>query len=180
MRGTFANIRIRNEMVPGTEGGYTTHVPTGDDISIYDAAVRYQGEETPLVVFAGKEYGTGSSRDWAAKGTRLLGVRAVIAESFERIHRSNLIAMGVLPVVLPDGVSRKTLGLVGDETVDLTLPEGTDPFAPRQALDLTIRHGDGTSQTVTVRSRIDTGPEMDYFRAGGILQFVLNKLVEAA
>ncbi len=180
MRGTFANIRIRNEMVPGTEGGYTTHVPTGDDISIYDAAVRYQGEETPLVVFAGKEYGTGSSRDWAAKGTRLLGVRAVIAESFERIHRSNLIAMGVLPVVLPDGVSRKTLGLVGDETVDLTLPAGTDPFAPRQELDLTIRRGDGTSQTVTVRSRIHTGPEMDYFRAGGILQFVLNKLVEAA
>ena len=180
MRGTFANIRIRNEMVPGTEGGYTTHVPTGDDISIYDAAVRYQGEETPLVVFAGKEYGTGSSRDWAAKGTRLLGVRAVIAESFERIHRSNLIAMGVLPVVLPDGVSRKALGLVGDETVDLTLPAGTDRFAPRQELDLTIRRGDGTSQTVTVHSRIDTGPEMDYFRAGGILQFVLNKLVEAA
>ena len=122
VRGTFANIRIRNEMVPGTEGGYTTHVPTGQDISIYDAAVRYQGEETPLVVFAGKEYGTGSSRDWAAKGTRLLGVRAVIAESFERIHRSNLIAMGVLPVVFEDGASRKTLGLTGDETVDLTLP----------------------------------------------------------
>ncbi|MDE0350419.1 MAG: aconitate hydratase AcnA, partial [Gammaproteobacteria bacterium] len=180
MRGTFANIRIRNEMVPGTEGGYTTHVPTGEDISIYDAAVRYQGEETPLVVFAGKEYGTGSSRDWAAKGTRLLGVRAVVAESFERIHRSNLIAMGVLPVVFPDGVSRKTLGLVGDETVDLTLPEGADPFAPRQELDLTIRRADGTSETVAVRSRIDTRTEMDYFRAGGILQFVLNKLVEAA
>ena len=180
MRGTFANIRIRNEMVPGTEGGYTTHVPTGEDISIYDAAVRYQGEETPLVVFAGKEYGTGSSRDWAAKGTRLLGVRAVIAESFERIHRSNLIAMGVLPAVFPDGVSRRTLGLVGDETVDLTLPEGAEPFAPRQALDLTIRRTDGTGETVTVQSRIDTRTEMDYFRAGGILQFVLNKLVEAA
>ena len=180
MRGTFANIRIRNEMVPGTEGGYTTHVPTGEGISIYDAAVRYQGEETPLVVFAGKEYGTGSSRDWAAKGTRLLGVRAVIAESFERIHRSNLIAMGVLPAVFPDGVSRRTLGLVGDETVDLTLPEGAEPFAPRQALDLTIRRTDGTGETVTVQSRIDTRTEMDYFRAGGILQFVLNKLVEAA
>jgi len=180
MRGTFANIRIRNEMVPGTEGGYTTHVPTGEDISIYDAAVRYQGEETPLVVFAGKEYGTGSSRDWAAKGTRLLGVRAVVAESFERIHRSNLIAMGVLPAVFPDGVSRKTLGLVGDERVDLTLPAGAEPFAPRQELDLTIRRADGTSETVAVRSRIDTRTEMDYFRAGGILQFVLNKLVEAA
>ena len=105
MRGTFANIRIRNEMVPGVEGGYTTHVPTGDRISIYDAAVRYQGEDTPLVVFAGKEYGTGSSRDWAAKGTRLLGVRAVIAESFERIHRSNLIGMGVLPLVFSEGES---------------------------------------------------------------------------
>ncbi len=180
MRGTFANIRIRNEMVPGTEGGYTTHVPTGEDISIYDAAVRYRGEETPLVVFAGKEYGTGSSRDWAAKGTRLLGVRAVVAESFERIHRSNLVAMGVLPAVFPDGVSRTTLGLVGDETVDLTLPDGAEPFAPRQELDLTIRRADGASETVTVQSRIDTRTEMDYFRAGGILQFVLNKLVEAA
>ena len=180
MRGTFANIRIRNEMVPGLEGGYTTHVPTGERISIYDAAVRYQGEETPLVVFAGREYGTGSSRDWAAKGTRLLGVRAVIAESFERIHRSNLIAMGVLPVVFPDGVSRETLGLAGDETVDLTLPEGVDDFAPRQDLDLTVHRPDGTRETVAVRSRIDTRTEMDYFRAGGILQFVLNKLVEAA
>ncbi len=180
MRGTFANIRIRNEMVPGTEGGYTTHVPTGQDISIYDAAVRYQGEGTPLVVFAGKEYGTGSSRDWAAKGTRLLGVRAVIAESFERIHRSNLIAMGVLPVVFEDGASRKTLGLTGDETVDLTLPASVEAFAPRQELDLTVRRADGSSQTITVRSRIDTRTELDYFRAGGILQFVLNKLVEAA
>ena len=180
MRGTFANIRIRNEMVPELEGGYTKHVPTGEHISIYDAAVRYQGEDTPLVVFAGKEYGTGSSRDWAAKGTRLLGVRAVIAESFERIHRSNLIAMGVLPVVFQDGASRATLELTGDETVDLALPEGVEAFEPRQDLDLTVHRPDGTSETVTVRSRIDTRTEMDYFRAGGILQFVLNKLVEAA
>ena len=179
-RGTFANIRIRNEMAPGAEGGYTTHIPSGDNISIYDAAVRYQGEATPLVVFAGKEYGTGSSRDWAAKGTRLLGVRAVIAESFERIHRSNLIAMGVLPLAFQDGTTRKSLGLVGDEIVDLARPAGVDAPAPRQDLDLTIRRADGTTETMAVRSRVETQTEMEYFQAGGILQFVLNRLVEAA
>ena len=177
MRGAFANIRIRNEMVPGVEGGYTIHVPTGDRISIYDAAMRYQGEATPLVIFAGKEYGTGSSRDWAAKGTRLLGVRAVIAESFERIHRSNLIGMGVLPLVFSEGESRHSLELAGDEFVDITLPDGAVGIEPRQHLDLTIRREDGSTQTFVVQSRLDTENEIAYYRAGGILQFVLNKLV---
>ena len=179
MRGTFANIRIRNEMVPGVEGGYTTHIPTGDRISIYDAAVRYQGEATPLVIFAGKEYGTGSSRDWAAKGTRLLGVRAVIAESFERIHRSNLIGMGVLPLVFTEGESRSTLGLTGEEFVDISMPEDTGEIAPRQNLDLTIRRSDGSTTTFVVQSRLDTDNEIQYYRVGGILQFVLNNLVAA-
>ncbi len=179
MRGAFANIRIRNEMVPGVEGGYTTHIPTGDRISIYDAAVRYQGEGTPLVIFAGKEYGTGSSRDWAAKGTRLLGVRAVIAESFERIHRSNLIGMGVLPLVFSGGESRSTLGLTGEEFVDISMPEDAGEIAPRQSLDLTIRRSDGSTETVVVQSRLDTENEIQYYRVGGILQFVLNKLVSS-
>ena len=179
MRGAFANIRIRNEMVPGVEGGYTTHIPTGDRISIYDAAVRYQGEGTPLVIFAGKEYGTGSSRDWAAKGTRLLGVRAVIAESFERIHRSNLIGMGVLPLVFSGGESRSTLGLTGEEFVDISMPEDAGEIATRQNLDLAIRRSDGSTETVVVQSRLDTENEIQYYRVGGILQFVLNKLVSS-
>ena len=180
VRGTFANIRIRNEMTPAKEGGYTKHVPTGETISIYDAAVRYQGEDTPLVVFAGKEYGTGSSRDWAAKGTRLLGVRAVVAESFERIHRSNLAQMGVLPVVFSDGASRRSLGLTGAEIIDITFPAGVDDITPRQALTLVIHRPDGESERVAVQSRLDTQDEIAYFKAGGILQFVLNKLVNAA
>ena len=180
VRGTFANIRIRNEMTPDKEGGYTKHVPTGETISIYDAAVRYQGEDTPLVVFAGQEYGTGSSRDWAAKGTRLLGVRAVVAESFERIHRSNLAQMGVLPVVFSDGASRRSLGLTGAETIDITLPAGVHDITPRQALTLVIHRPGGESERVAVQSRLDTQDEIAYFKAGGILQFVLNKLVDAA
>ena len=132
MRGTFANIRINNEMTPEREGGYTRHIPTGDQLAIYDAAMRYQGSDTPLVVFAGKEYGTGSSRDWAAKGTRLLGVKAVVAESFERIHRSNLIGMGVLPLEFLGGETRRTLKLTGDETVDIELPDGVTDAKPRQ------------------------------------------------
>ena len=180
MRGTFANIRIRNDMTPQREGGYTRHIPTGDELSIYDAAVRYQGEETPLVVFAGKEYGTGSSRDWAAKGTRLLGVRAVIAESFERIHRANLIGMGVLPLEFAPGESRQTLRLSGAETVDVALPETVADAAPRQELRLRINREDGTTTETTVRSRIDTDNEVAYFKSGGILQFVLNNLVKAA
>ena len=180
MRGTFANIRIRNEMTPKREGGYTRHIPTGDELSIYDAAIRYQGEETPLVVFAGKEYGTGSSRDWAAKGTRLLGVRAVVAESFERIHRANLIGMGVLPLEFSAGESRKTLRLTGAETVDIALPENISEVTPRQELRLRIHFEDGSTAETNVRSRIDTDNEVAYFKCGGILQFVLNNLVKAA
>ena len=180
MRGTFANIRIKNEMTPQREGGYTRHIPTGDELSIYDAAVRYQGEETPLVVFAGKEYGTGSSRDWAAKGTRLLGVKVVIAESFERIHRSNLIGMGVLPVEFVSGESRATLRLTGAETVDVALPDGVAEITPRQELLLRINREDGTTTETRVRSRLDTDNEIEYFKCGGILQFVLNNLVRAA
>ena len=180
MRGTFANIRIRNEMTPEREGGFTRHIPTGDELAIYDAAVRYQGVGTPLVVFAGKEYGTGSSRDWAAKGTRLLGVGAVIAESFERIHRSNLIGMGVLPLEFEDGESRSTLGLTGDETVDIELPANVPGAVPRQELVLRVHRPDGSVTETTVRSRLDTETEIEYFRCGGILQFVLNKRLAAA
>ena len=180
MRGTFANIRIRNEMTPDREGGYTRHIPTGDELAIYDAAMRYQGTGTPLVVFAGKEYGTGSSRDWAAKGTRLLGVNAVIAESFERIHRANLIGMGVLPLEFQPSESRASLRLEGDETVDIALPEGVAGATPRQELSLTINRADGTATETTVRSRLDTKTEIDYFRCGGILQYVLNRRLEAA
>jgi aconitate hydratase len=179
MRGTFANIRIRNEMVPGVEGGYTRHVPSGDQVSIYDAAVRYQGEGTPLVVIAGKEYGTGSSRDWAAKGTRLLGVKAVIAESFERIHRSNLIGMGVLPLQFREGEGRASLNLSGEEIVDVRLPDGVTEISPRQDIEVVIKSGTDTRR-VTVQSRLDTENEIAYFKSGGILQYVLNNLVREA
>ena len=178
MRGTFANIRIRNEMTPEREGGYTRHLTTGEELAIYDAAMRYQGEGTPLVVFAGKEYGTGSSRDWAAKGTRLLGVRAVVAESFERIHRSNLIGMGVLPLEFAPGESRHTLALTGDEQMDILLPPGAEA-SPRQELILRLRRQDGSVAETRVCSRIDTDNEAAYFKSGGILQFVLDKLVAA-
>ncbi len=180
MRGTFANIRIKNEMVPGVEGGYTKHIPTGDTLSIYDAAMRYQGEDTPLVVIAGKEYGTGSSRDWAAKGTRLLGVKAVVAESYERIHRSNLIGMGVLPLQFKEGDGRASLKLSGDEVLDIRMPEGTTEITPRQTLLLTVRDADGSEQIIEVLSRLETDNEIAYFKCGGILQFVLNNLVAAA
>ncbi len=174
MRGTFANIRIKNQMVPGVEGGVTIHYPSGEELPIYDAAMRYQSEATPLVIFAGKEYGTGSSRDWAAKGTRLLGVRAVIAESFERIHRSNLVGMGVLPAVFTDGTTWKSLGLKGDETVTiLGLAEG---LKPRQTLEAEITFADGKVQRVPLTCRIDTLDELDYFRHGGILPYVLRQL----
>ena len=180
MRGTFANIRIRNAMTPNREGGYTRHIPSGDELSIYDAAMRYQGEGTPLVVFAGAEYGTGSSRDWAAKGTRLLGVQAVIAESFERIHRSNLIGMGVLPLEFDGGDSHASLGLTGDETVDIALPKDAAGISPRQELMLRINRADGSTSEVRVHSRLDTDNEIAYFKRGGILQYVLDKLVAAA
>lgn len=180
MRGTFANTRIRNEMVPGVEGGYTKHVPTGDELSIFDAAMRYQSEETALVVIAGKEYGTGSSRDWAAKGTRLLGVQAVLAESFERIHRSNLIGMGVLPLQFLDGEGRASLGLTGDELVSIDYVAKGTSLTPRQQFAVTITRADGSTSQASLLSRLDTENEISYFKAGGILQYVLNNLVAEA
>ncbi len=178
MRGTFANIRIKNEMLSGVEGGYTKYIPSGEEMSIYDAAMRYQAEGTPLVVLAGKEYGTGSSRDWAAKGTRLLGVKAVIAESFERIHRSNLVGMGVLPLVFKDGVTRKSLNLVGDETISLKgLSAG---LRPHMDVELTITRKDGSTESTTLLCRLDTEDELAYFKNGGILQYVMRNLVSAA
>jgi aconitate hydratase len=174
MRGTFANIRIKNQMVPGVEGGVTTHQPDGERLPIYDAAMRYKQEGVPLVIFAGREYGTGSSRDWAAKGTRLLGVRAVIAQSFERIHRSNLIGMGVLPLVFEEGTSWQTLGIKGDEIVTIRgLAEG---LQPRQRLSAEIRSPEGEVKNVPLICRIDTLDELEYFNNGGILHYVLRQL----
>jgi aconitate hydratase len=174
MRGTFANIRLRNEMVPGTEGGYTAMKPGGEPMFIYDAAMEYQTSGTPLVVIAGKEYGTGSSRDWAAKGTILLGVRAVIAESFERIHRSNLVGMGVLPLEFTNGETRQSLGLTGFETYDIV---GLDAsLRPRATLIVRAKGHDGTKE-FKVLARIDTPEEMQYYRHGGILPYVLRQLV---
>ena len=178
MRGTFANIRIRNEMAPGTEGGVTRHMPDGEVMSIYDASMKYQEQGIPLMVIAGKEYGTGSSRDWAAKGTRLLGVKAVLAESFERIHRSNLVGMGILPLQFKDGADRKSLKLDGSETFDLTGLDGE--IKPGMDLTLAIHRADGAVETVAVLCRIDTVDEVEYYRTGGILQYVLNTLAEAA
>jgi aconitate hydratase len=173
MRGTFANIRLRNEMAPDTVGGVTRHMPDGAPMTIYDASMKYQKEGTPLVVIAGKEYGTGSSRDWAAKGTRLLGVRAVIAESFERIHRSNLIGMGVLPLQFKEGVTRLTLGLDGSELFDIA---GIARLEPRTDVAVVLRRANGKTETVTVRCRIDTEDELNYYRHGGILQYVLRQM----
>ena len=177
MRGTFANIRIKNQMVPGVEGGVTIHYPSGERLPIYDAAMRYQAENVPLVIFAGREYGTGSSRDWAAKGTRLLGVRAVIAQSFERIHRSNLVGMGVLPLVMEEGTSWQTLGLKGDEKVTI---RGIADLKPRQIATAEIICVDGRKLDVPVLVRIDTLDELEYFRNGGILHYVLRNLVKQA
>ena len=174
MRGTFANVRIRNELAPGTEGGVTRHMPDGRETSMFEAAMDYSAEETPLVVIAGKEYGTGSSRDWAAKGTRLLGVKAVIAESFERIHRSNLVGMGVLPLLFPDGVTRKSLGLDGTELIDL---EGVAAgVTPAMTIACRIRRADGRTESLDLLCRIDTAEEAEYFRHGGILHYVLRGL----
>ncbi|WP_299440499.1 aconitate hydratase AcnA [uncultured Rhodospira sp.] len=173
MRGTFANIRIRNEMVPHSEGGVTKHMPAGDVMPIYDAAMKYKADGVPLVVVAGKEYGTGSSRDWAAKGTVLLGVKAVIAESFERIHRSNLVGMGVLPLQFNEGVTRQTLGLDGSETFTIT---GVADIQPRQDVAVTLTRTDGSTVEVVTSCRIDTLDELEYFRNGGILPYVLRSL----
>ncbi|UUL81541.1 aconitate hydratase AcnA [Sphingomonas qomolangmaensis] len=171
MRGTFANIRIKNEMVPGVEGGMSRY--EGETMPIYDAAMRHKADGTPLVVIAGKEYGTGSSRDWAAKGTNLLGVRAVITESFERIHRSNLVGMGVLPLQFAEGVTRQTLGLTGDETFTIT---GVANIRPRQDVEVQLVRADGSSESFMTKCRIDTVNELEYFLNGGILHYVLRKL----
>jgi len=177
MRGTFGNIRLANELVAGTTGGVTRHMPSGEKMSIYDAAMKYAGEEVPLIVFGGKEYGTGSSRDWAAKGTALLGIKAVVAESFERIHRSNLIGMGVLPLQFAEGVTRAGLNLDGSETFDLTGIAGG--ITPGMTITLTITRADGSRMETPLLCRIDTAGEAEYYRHGGILPFVLRSLAAA-
>jgi aconitate hydratase len=176
VRGTFANIRLKNQMVPGVEGGWTRHMPDGEKMSIYDAARKYKAEGVPLVVIAGKEYGSGSSRDWAAKGTLLLGVRAVIAETFERIHRSNLVQMGVLPLQFLDGESAQSLGLAGEEKYDV---EGVlaSVASPDRPVDVTAVTPSGKKIEFKVKARIDTPQEAEYYRSGGILPYVLRQLI---
>ena len=174
-RGTFANVRIKNLMVPGTEGGVTVHYPSGEQMSIFDAAMRYQKENVPLIILTGHEYGTGSSRDWAAKGTRLLGVKAVVAASFERIHRSNLVGMGVLPLQFLDGVTAQSLGLDGSQT--FSIGGLSDAIQPGTRLTLEIQTKDKQMRYVPVKLRIDTPIEVDYYRHGGILPFVLRQLL---
>ena len=176
LRGTFANIRLRNQLAPGTEGGVTIHIPSGEQTSIYEAAMRYAEQNTPLIVLAGKEYGTGSSRDWAAKGTFLLGVRAVIAESFERIHRSNLLGMGVLPLEFNDGDTWQDLGLDGHERYTI---EGLETLKPGERLTVRAVAEDGSETTFPARARIDSQGELEYYRNGGILQYVLRQLAAA-
>ena len=175
MRGTFANIRLRNQLAPGTEGSWTLHLPDGEKLYIYDASVKYREEGVPLLVIAGKEYGSGSSRDWAAKGTRLLGVRAVLAESYERIHRSHLVGMGVLPLEFKPGENRESLGLTGHEVFDI---EGVATLAPRKEAAVHAKSADGKVKTFTVRIRVDTPEEVSYYRHGGILQYVLRQMLE--
>ena len=176
VRGTFANIRLKNAMVPGVEGGVTLHVPSGERMDIYDAAERYRAEATPLVVLAGKEYGSGSSRDWAAKGTLLLGVRAVIAESYERIHRSNLVGMGVLPLQFQAGENAETLGLTGHER--LTIRGLASGLAPRQDVAVEVERPDGTRGSFSATARLDTPVDIRYYANGGILQTVLRKMLK--
>jgi len=174
MRGTFANVRIKNQMMGGKEGGLTRY--KGEEMPIYDAAMKYVADGMPTVIFGGEEYGTGSSRDWAAKGTQLLGVKAVITRSFERIHRSNLVGMGVLPLQFMGTDSATSLGIKGDETISI---EGLDDIRPQQELTLVIRRADGSEQKVKVKSRIDTTIEVDYYKHGGILPYVLRELMAA-
>jgi aconitate hydratase len=176
MRGTFANIRLHNEMALGVTGGVTRHIPSGELLSIYDAAMRYQEEEMPLVIIAGKDYGIGSSRDWAAKGPLLLGVKAVIAESFERIHRSNLIGMGILPLVFTEGVTRLTLNLEGSERFDI---EGLEQkIHPKMMMTARIHRPDGTQESIPLLCRIDTENEVEYYKNGGILHYVIRQLMK--
>jgi aconitate hydratase len=174
VRGTFANIRLRNQLAPGTEGGWTLFLPGGEKMSIYDAAVKYREAGVPLVVIAGKEYGSGSSRDWAAKGTRLLGARAVIAESYERIHRSNLIGMGVLPLEFQKGENRESLGLTGQEVFST---EGVEALAPGKTITVRAKSDDGKEKQFTATARVDTPEEVSYYRHGGILQYVLRQML---
>ncbi|HFQ15519.1 MAG TPA: aconitate hydratase, partial [Rhodobacteraceae bacterium] len=175
MRGTFANVRIKNQMLDGVEGGFTLHQPDGEKMPIYDAAMKYREQGVPLVVFAGREYGTGSSRDWAAKGTVLLGVRAVIVQSFERIHRSNLIGMGVLPLVFHDGKSWRDYAITGTETVSIT---GLSSITPRAEMVAIITREDGSSEEIPLLCRIDTEDELAYYNNGGILHYVLRNLAK--
>jgi aconitate hydratase len=175
VRGTFADVRLRNLLAPGTEGGVTRHQPSGDQLSIFEAAERYAADGVPLLVIAGKEYGSGSSRDWAAKGTFMLGVRAVIAESYERIHRSNLIGMGVLPLQFLPGESPDGLGLTGEESYEVVgIEQG---LAPGRRLDVTATDASGSVRRFQAQTRIDTAVELSYYRHGGILQFVLRQLM---
>jgi aconitate hydratase len=175
MRGTFANVRLRNQLVPGVEGSVTRHLPDGEQLGVFDAAMKYKGEGVPLLVIAGKEYGSGSSRDWAAKGTLMLGVRAVIAESYERIHRSNLIGMGVLPLQFLPGESPDGLGLTGEESYEVVgIEQG---LAPGRRLDVTATDASGNERRFQAQTRIDTAVELSYYRHGGILQFVLRQLM---
>jgi aconitate hydratase len=178
VRGTFANVRLKNLLVPGVEGWWTRHQPSGEKLTIYDASVRYAADQVPLLVIAGKEYGSGSSRDWAAKGTFMLGVKAVIARSFERIHRSNLIGMGVLPLQFQDGQDAESLGLSGQESFDI---EGiASDLSSGKILTVVATAEDGARKSFDVVTRIDTAVELDYYRHGGILQYVLRQLVHGA
>jgi aconitate hydratase len=173
-RGTFANIRLKNQLAPGTEGGWTTYQPGGEQMSIYDASVKYREAGVPLVIIAGKEYGSGSSRDWAAKGPKLLGVRAVIAESYERIHRSNLVGMGILPLEFKPGENRETLGLTGHETFEIT---GVTSLSPRTAINVSVTAPDGSRKTFSAIARVDTPEEVAYYQHGGILTYVLRQMI---
>jgi aconitate hydratase len=175
VRGTFANLRVRNQLVPGIEGGVTLLFPEGEQIWIYDAAKKYAARGVPLIVIAGREYGTGSSRDWAAKGVRLMGVRAVIAGSFERIHRSNLIGMGVLPLEFLEGDSWESLGLTGKETFDI---KGLSSLSPMDSVEVTASLEGGKKMSFFTRARIDTPHEMEYFEHGGILPYVLRQILK--
>jgi len=173
-RGTFANIRLKNQLAPGTEGGWTTYQPGGEQMSIYDASVKYREAGVPLIIIAGKEYGSGSSRDWAAKGPKLLGVRAVVAESYERIHRSNLVGMGILPLEFKPGENRETLGLSGHETFEIT---GITSLSPRTTVHVTATSADGSQKRFSAIARVDTPEEVSYYQHGGILTYVLRQMI---